>query len=484
MTTSLPRSLLNLPPVIDIGDYRFGVVGDGAADDTVAVQAAFDYVKTNGGVLCDMVGRTFKIGSIVLGGGAKPWRFHGVRGATKFVRKDDTVGTPLNCAGSAVQFELHDFMVDCKHSVYPNGNHGVAIGDTAGVRVKGVDVVDWKNTGIIMYATVPNTYGDCVVEDCTAVSAAAVANNGILIANMPRSGIVRSNAKGATGSPGIGIQLKNDSRYGFITDCYAENCAVGLGFGVDNASSAVKYSQVKGMRILNCVTGFNPGYAERNHITGLFIDMGGANNNAMDIQTSSFGNYINAIVVGVAASKAAARIRTTCTDNTIDLELLDLGNLSGKAAIFDAGSARNLVRVARVTNPSAPTGGPMGLATDSSTTSDNIVTLAGQPVYQSITIAADAITIGNPTTEMVIVDTEAAAATDNLSTISGPTYEGKLLCLRTTSNVRDVTVKHNIGNILLNGLADYTLDAVADTLELRYNSNLSKWCEVGRGNNT
>ena len=71
----------------------------------------------------------------------------------------------------------------------------------------------------------------------------------------------------------------------------------------------------------------------------------------------------------------------------------------------------------------------------------------------TLTIASDAITI---TRSYHKVDTEAAAASDNLATINGGS-EGDILFIKTVNNARDVVVKHGTGNIKLNSGSDRTM---------------------------
>lgn len=81
-------------------------------------------------------------------------------------------------------------------------------------------------------------------------------------------------------------------------------------------------------------------------------------------------------------------------------------------------------------------------------------------VPSTLTIATDTITI---TSSNHMVDTEAAAATDDLATINGGT-DGTLLILGTFSSVRDVTVKNGIGNIFCG--SDRVLNTAGDKILL------------------
>ena len=98
------------------------------------------------------------------------------------------------------------------------------------------------------------------------------------------------------------------------------------------------------------------------------------------------------------------------------------------------------------------------------------------------TIATGAITA---TTSFVQLDTEAAAASDDLDTINGG-EAGAIIILRTTSSARDVVVRHlggGTGNIRLNGAADYTIANTSSRLTLMYDSGLSLWAEIARSTN-
>lgn len=78
-----------------------------------------------------------------------------------------------------------------------------------------------------------------------------------------------------------------------------------------------------------------------------------------------------------------------------------------------------------------------------------------------LTLASDAITV---TGCYHRVDTEAAAATDNLATINGAAT-GQIIILQSVSSSRDVTVKNGTGNIFLSG-SDFVLDNSRDFIVL------------------
>ena len=94
-------------------------------------------------------------------------------------------------------------------------------------------------------------------------------------------------------------------------------------------------------------------------------------------------------------------------------------------------------------------------------------------ISDTLTIASGVIA---PTGSFHIVDTEAAAASDDIDTITPPFTSG-FLVLRTANSARDVVIKHNTGNIRLNGGADKTLDNSSDLIFLFYDT--FQWKEVG-----
>jgi hypothetical protein len=95
----------------------------------------------------------------------------------------------------------------------------------------------------------------------------------------------------------------------------------------------------------------------------------------------------------------------------------------------------------------------------------------------ALTIASGAITA---TRGFHILDTEAAAASDDLDTINGG-GDGMRLVLRAANDARTVVVKNGTGNIRCE--SDRSLDNRLDTMELIYDSTLGIWLELHFANN-
>ena len=100
-------------------------------------------------------------------------------------------------------------------------------------------------------------------------------------------------------------------------------------------------------------------------------------------------------------------------------------------------------------------------------------------VPAAITIAAGVISVTHTYTK---VDTEGAAATDDLDTVNeaaGAGITGQLLILGAFNDARTVVVKDGTGNLQLAG--DMSLDSVQDRIMLLGDSG--NWRELARSNN-
>jgi len=99
----------------------------------------------------------------------------------------------------------------------------------------------------------------------------------------------------------------------------------------------------------------------------------------------------------------------------------------------------------------------------------------------ALTIATGAVILTNNSSSYVL-DTEGAAATDDLDTINGG-QDGQIIFVRNTNDARNVVLKHATGNIWnpQNNNAttrDITLDLTTDFVVLRYDSITSKWIVI------
>lgn len=91
----------------------------------------------------------------------------------------------------------------------------------------------------------------------------------------------------------------------------------------------------------------------------------------------------------------------------------------------------------------------------------------------TLTIASGVIT---PTQNFHVVDTEGAAATDDLTTIgSTDSGDGFLLFIRQANDARDITIKHASGNIKCPGAVDIVLTDTTQIVALIYDGTLEYW---------
>lgn len=114
-----------------------------------------------------------------------------------------------------------------------------------------------------------------------------------------------------------------------------------------------------------------------------------------------------------------------------------------------------------------------GLITTTSLTINNFLDLT----FEEVVISSGAVTAER---SLLHVDTEGAAASDDLDTINGQ-KEGRLLIIHIADSGRNVTLKDSTGNIRLAGSVDYTLSQVNDTIMLIGTND--NWVELSRSNN-
>lgn len=117
---------------------------------------------------------------------------------------------------------------------------------------------------------------------------------------------------------------------------------------------------------------------------------------------------------------------------------------------------------------------PAGSATNLVTRLARSLSAVGNLDFASateLTINTGAVTV---TQNFHIIDTESNDPADNLDTISGGAA-GLLIILRISNSARKVTIRHDIGNILMTNGSSITLSTTNQFVIAIYDGDLSKW---------
>lgn len=332
--------------VVNATDARFGLsTSASAAANTTALTAFLTYLGANGGSGYIPAG-TYNVATVsTLTNPTKAFRLYGDGiGATVLKKATANTDSMMQVSGASAGTVIEDMTFDGAFDTLANGNHGLIVYDSSNVRVRRVEVKKHKNTAILVYAAAANTKSNVVIEDCH-VDGNSAANNGLLIADMNDSGMRGCTAKNIPGSPGYGLQLKNDCRRCFIEDVSANTCEAGVAFGQDGGVG-VKRSRVSNVKLFDAPLVM--GYAEDCHLSDIIVDSNSsATDDPINLDTSCLRNTLTNIhVLNVAGAREAVRFRASCAGNVVHLAYVQkaTGNIVG----FDATSASNVALVGQL----------------------------------------------------------------------------------------------------------------------------------------
>lgn len=161
-----------------------------------------------------------------------------------------------------------------------------------------------------------------------------------------------------------------------------------------------------------------------------------------------------------ASFPGAIKSFTSKSDDTDDVMAADVNALQDEVAAIEAELGTD----------------PAGTVTNLKTRLARSLDCVGNVDFAAIsalTISSGSVTV---TQNWHSVDTEGAAASDDLATILATNVtDGFLLYLRQANDARDVTLKHGTGNIQCPGGVDMVLADATQVVALIYDAATSKW---------
>lgn len=214
----------------------FGATGDGTADDAAELQAFFDHLAANGGV--GILGRkTYKTtAQITLTTPARGFSVFG-SGPESVIALRATSNVSVLGWVTPQDIVLSDFKLDCGYSVTGFASHGFSFRNADSVTVRNLIVSDYLNSAGLTFVDTDDTYGDCHIINCRAFGG-GTAQNGFLHEGMLRSSIQNCTVEdlSTSGSPCVGLQLKNRCKHSWIDGGFASECKSGVALGGDGAT--------------------------------------------------------------------------------------------------------------------------------------------------------------------------------------------------------------------------------------------------------
>lgn len=212
----------------------FGAVGDEVANDTDEVQAFYQHLADNGGV--GIVTKRYKTtGQITITSNAQPFTVIMTQGAGFTLRASSAVSV----FGFVNPTGVHHYggRLDCGYSVTGFASHGMSFRNANRCTWHDVEVYDYRNSAILTFVDADDTYGDCHIVNCKA-DGNNNGQNGFLHEGMLRSSIVNPTVRrlSTSGSPCVGVQLKNRCKHSWIEGGFASECKSGVALGGDGAT--------------------------------------------------------------------------------------------------------------------------------------------------------------------------------------------------------------------------------------------------------
>lgn len=258
--------------------------------------------------------------------------------------------------------------------------------------------------------------------------------------------------------PANGFQFNGICSQGELRGCIAEELQ---GDGFREVSGSVMLSYTNCQSFENGGVGFGSGNniaAYGNSLVGCKAYLNGINNfNRGDAGvsiTSCMSRNAGAVGIVLGASATNASVKGT---NSFD----------------DQGSPTQTYGY-EVNHYSQDIDSPMGDGNITGLVNNN----AAQPLE---VIAAGVIALPSvPQNALIRVDTEAAAASDDLDQIPRG-YTNQLITLKTTDNARNVTYKDEVNNLTL--ASDFITTSTRDRLVLQYDRTEDRWVEISRSDN-
>lgn len=229
---------------------------------------------------------------------------------------------------------------------------------------------------------------------------------------------------------------------------------VGAGSGITVDADAVRLADITGPTVYGRASGTGvPQQLTQAQITALVNTFTAALSGAVPAPVTATGKFLKDD--GTWATPAGG------------------GDVAGPAASTDNAFARFDSTTGKLLQNSSATLSDTGGPTWGARTISKIANHAPT----SKTLAAGAITLLETDTAILKLDTEGAAASDDLDTISGG-VSGDIIYLRTSNSARDVVVKHGTGNISLDGNVDYTISSTQKGITLFLDG--STWRDLGK----
>jgi len=217
-------------------DPQFGAVGDGTTDDTVAIQAFFQYMADNGGVAL-LGDRNYKITApLVLTNPTHGFAVFGGGPEYGFIYRTTSDTTVLSIVAPH-DILLDNIYFDCGHSVTGFSSHGISMRNAQRVTVRQCRFYDFKNSAGLTFVDADDTYGDCHFINCIA-DGNSNGQNGFLHEGMLRSSLQNCTVRrlSLSGTPCNGLQLKNRCKHSWIDGGFASECKAGVAMGGDGAT--------------------------------------------------------------------------------------------------------------------------------------------------------------------------------------------------------------------------------------------------------